>query len=80
MTKQIQLDISPDLIDETFLAFFTENIQQYPGNTTIKFNIIDDLLNRKFTLSTFDKGVLVNDDMIDFLNKNTHIAVSVSTS
>lgn len=80
MTKQIQLEISPELIDETFLTFFAENIQQHPGNTTIKFNIIDDLLKRKFTLSTFDKGVLVNDELIDFLNKNTHIAVSISTS
>ena len=80
MTKQIHLEISPEFVDEEFLNFFTENIRQHPGNTTIKFNIIDELLQRKFTLSTFDKGVLLNDEMIEFLNKNSHINVTISNS
>ncbi len=79
MTRQIHLDIAPQLIDEEFVSFMTDNIKKNPGNTTLKFNIMDDLLQKKFTLSTFEKGFLLNDDMIEYLNKNNHIDVTVAT-
>ena len=79
-TKQITLDIAPQFIDENFISFFDQNINNNPGNTQLKFNIHDIALQRKLTLSTFEKGITLNDEMIEFLNNNIQIDVSVSTT
>jgi len=79
-TKQITLDIAPQFIDENFISFFDQNINNNPGNTQLKFNIHDITLQRKLTLSTFEKGITLNDEMIEFLNNNIQIDVSVSTT
>ena len=79
-TKQITLDIAPQFVDENFISFFDQNINNNPGNTQLKFNIHDIVLQRKLTLSSLEKGITLNDDMIEFLNNNAQIDVSVSTT
>jgi DNA polymerase-3 subunit alpha len=78
MTNQINIEIEPQFIDEKFVAFMTNNIRANPGKTQVRFNIIDEQLQKKLSLYTFDKGLLLNDDIIEFLNRNPNVSVSVS--
>ncbi len=79
ITKQLILEISPQLIDENLIHFLTENIKNNPGKTSLKFNIIDELRQKKLSMSSFEKGITMNDDMIEFLSSNKHIDVYVAT-
>jgi DNA polymerase-3 subunit alpha len=79
VTKQIILELSPQLLDENLINFIEENTKKHPGKTTLKFNIIDELRQKKLGMSSFEKGITMNDDIIEFLALNKHIDVYVST-
>jgi DNA polymerase-3 subunit alpha len=79
MTKQIILELSPQLVDEKLINFIEENTKNHPGKTTLKFNIVDELRQKKLGMSSFEKGITMNDDIIEFLTLNKHIDVYVST-
>jgi len=79
VTKQLILEMSPQLVDEHLINFLTEIISKYPGKTSLKFNIIDELHQKKLGMSSFEKGITMNDDIIEFLSINKHIDVFVST-
>ncbi len=79
LTKQVVLDVPPQFIDKDFVSFIDKNVQTNPGKTSIKFNISDQLLKTKITMSTLEKGFTMNDEMAVFLDNNQHIDVSVLT-
>jgi DNA polymerase-3 subunit alpha len=79
ITKQIILELSPQLVDENLINFIEENTKKHPGKTTLKFNIIDELRQKKLGMSGFEKGITMNDEIIEFLAVNKHIDVYVST-
>ena len=79
LTKNVCIEIEPQFIDESFVQFLEKNVAANPGNTALKFNIIDRSLQKKLTLSTFETGVLLNDELIDYLTKNKNLELIVST-
>ena len=79
-TKQVILDVQPQFIDQEMIDFLDDNIQQNPGATSLKINILDLTLQKKLTLSTIEKGIEVNDDLIEYLHANKHIEVSVNST
>jgi DNA polymerase-3 subunit alpha len=80
LTKQISLDVEPQNIDENFINFFDDNMKKYPGNTSLKFNIIDHSVQKKLPLSTLGTGFSVNDEMIEFLTaKSNYVGITVVT-
>ena len=79
ITKQVILEMSPQFVDEILINFLEENTKKHPGKTTLKFNIIDELRQKKLGMSGFEKGITMNDDIIEFLALNKHIDVYVST-
>jgi len=79
LTKQLVIDIEPQFIDEGFISFFEKNINTYPGSTTIKFNIPDIENERHVSLYSMGKGFTMNDEMVEFLKENKHLAITVLT-
>ena len=77
LTRQLIIDVSPQHIDDKFVDFFNTNAIKYPGKTSLKFNIVDTLNQKRLTMKTMEMGITMNDDMIEFINKNKHIEVSV---
>ena len=77
LTKQLVIEISPQHIDDIFVDFFNTNAINHPGKTSLKFNIVDTLNQKRLTMKSMEMGITMNDDMIEFLNKNKHIDVSV---
>ncbi len=78
MTKQLTIDIEPQHIDQQLVQFLQENINANPGSTSLKINIVDIPNQKKTALSTIDKGITLNDDLIQYLMHNTSINVSVT--
>ena len=59
--------------------FIDNNVKNNPGKTSLKFNIIDNSLQKVLTLSTVERGFTLNDEMVEFLIENKQIDISVST-
>jgi DNA polymerase-3 subunit alpha len=79
MTKQIQIEVQPQFVDEALVNFMEKNIREHPGNTGIKFHISDAETDTRFSLFSMGQGFSLNDEMTEFLSKNNHLQVSVLT-
>lgn len=77
LTKSLELNIHPSTIDENMIAFIQKNIKQNPGNVSLKFNVIEPVENIKLTMSLFDKGFTMNEEMAEYLLRNEDVEVSV---
>ncbi len=80
LTKEVKLEISPENVDEGFIDFVEDNVRNYPGKTTLKFQIKDFDDNLKATLYSLEKSFSMNDDMAAYLNNSIDIQVSVLTA
>jgi len=77
LTKELIIDVQPNGVNPHLISFMENNLKQNPGGTTLKFNISDLHLNCNIRLSTLDKGVMMNDDLISFLNNHQYLDVIV---
>ena len=76
-TKQLVVDVNAKAITPQFVQFIDKNIKANPGKSTLKFNISDPLQNMKIGLYTLEKGFMMNDDMVAFIEENVELEVSV---
>lgn len=77
LTKNIELNMHPSTIDESMITFIQKNIKQHPGSVSLKFNVIEPTDNIKLTMSLFDKGFAMNEEMAEYLLRNEDMEVSV---
>jgi DNA polymerase-3 subunit alpha len=77
-TKQLILEIEPQWIDQASIDFLEENFKLNPGKTRLQVNIYDAVHDRKSTLTTYDHGFTMNDDLLVFLESNPQIGIQVS--
>ena len=77
LTKEVKLDVQPEAIDNSLVAFMEANVRANPGKTAIKFRIKDEEQNLGISLYTLEKSFSMNDDMVAFLNERVDIGVSV---
>ncbi len=80
LTKQVTIEAQPQFISTDFVNFMEQNIKAHPGNTTLKFNIVDVRNNYKVGMYSLETGFTMNDDMAVFLNENKDVDVSVVTA
>jgi len=81
MTKQLTIDIEPQDIDQSFVQFLEANLHANPGSTNLKINIQDIPNQKKISLNTIDKGITLNDDLIQYLmeHKTLYVSVTINT-
>jgi len=81
MTKQLTIDIEPQDIDQSFVQFLEANLHANPGSTNLKINIQDIPNQKKISLNTIDKGITLNDDLIQYLmeHKSLYVSVTINT-
>jgi hypothetical protein len=77
-TKQLILEMEPQWIDQASIDFLEENFKLNPGKTRLQVNIYDAVHDRKSTLTTYDHGFTMNDDLLVFLESNPQIGIQVS--
>jgi DNA polymerase III subunit alpha len=78
-TKQLVVDVNAKAITKDFVDFIDKNVKANPGKSSLKFNIHDTSLGLKLGLYTLEKGFMMNDDMVQWLDENKDVEVSVVT-
>jgi len=78
-TKQLVIDVPTKVITRDFVNFIDKNIKNYPGKSSLKFNIYDQKDNIKFSLHSLEKGFTMNEEMVHFLEENKDVEVQVVT-
>jgi DNA polymerase-3 subunit alpha len=76
-TKKLHIDMNPQDVSEEFIEFVGNNVQKFPGKSTIKFNISDNLSRLKFSMYTVDKGFEMNDEMANYLQQKPELDIKV---
>jgi DNA polymerase-3 subunit alpha len=78
LTRSIEINLHPASLTPDFVNFVDKNVRSYPGKASLKFNIIEPKDNLKVTLSTFERGFQMNEEMATFLLENPDVDVRVS--
>ncbi|HEU0226612.1 MAG TPA: hypothetical protein VFQ86_02655, partial [Arachidicoccus soli] len=76
-TKALELELPLKSIHENAVDFFRDNMKKNPGSTTLKFKVVDVDEEMMVNLYTLDKGFIMNEELIEYLNKNQDIHVQV---
>lgn len=80
MTKQVQIEVHPQMVTEEMISFIEKNVKRHPGKTGFKINISDPKTKYRITLYSVEKGIEMNDDLSEYLLNNTDVDVSVMTT
>lgn len=76
-TRKLNIEINPQDVSEEMIDFIDENVQKFPGNSGLKFNICDDISNLKFAMCTMEKSFEMNDEMAIYLQHKPQLAVKI---
>lgn len=79
LTKQVILDLEARWVNEKMIRFVETNLKQYPGRSSLKFNITESLSNFKVSLHSPENGFQMNDEMAAFLDANPEMGVQIVT-
>ncbi len=78
-TRRLSLSLPLNKVDKGFVDFLSRNIQQHPGACELSILITDPDNERNTTLRSSGGRLLVNDDLIDYL-QDAHIRYKVEAS
>lgn len=76
-TRQLTIEVTPSLVEPGLIEFFQDYIKRNPGGVALRFQILDAMENRKLSLSTLENGIQITDELIEYLQKNKYLEVSV---
>ena len=76
-TKKLHIEMNPQDVSEEFIDFIGNNVQKFPGKSSLKFNISDNLSHLKFSMYNMDKGFEMNDEMANYLQQKPELEIKV---
>lgn len=77
LTRSVEINMHAAMVTPDFVNFFDRNVKSNPGKASLKFNIIEPKDNLKITLSSFERGFQMNEEMAGFLLDNPDVDVHV---
>jgi len=77
-TRSIEISMHPSKLDMEILEFVEKNLKQNPGRASLKFNFVEPKEQLVASVRTYEKGFLMNDDMVSFLDKHPDLSVLVN--
>jgi DNA polymerase-3 subunit alpha len=77
-TRSIEISMHPSKLDKEIIDFVEKNLKQNPGRASLKFNFIEPKEQLVASVRTFEKGFLMNDDMVLFLDNHPDLSVQVN--
>ncbi|MCA6455907.1 MAG: DNA polymerase III subunit alpha [Chitinophagaceae bacterium] len=80
LTRSIEISMHPASVTPDFVSFVDKNVRSNPGKATLKFNIFEPKDNLKITLSSFDRGFQMNEEMAEFLMNNPDVDIHVGVA
>ncbi|HEU4902440.1 MAG TPA: OB-fold nucleic acid binding domain-containing protein, partial [Flavisolibacter sp.] len=79
LTKQLQLEVDVRNLQRDMIDFFEMNLKAYPGNSSVRFNIVEPKESLKASLQSNGHGFELNHEMVEFLEQKPEIEVKVVT-
>ncbi|MBS1921468.1 MAG: DNA polymerase III subunit alpha [Bacteroidetes bacterium] len=80
LTKQLNIEVHPQNINEEMIRFVEKNVKSFPGNATLKFTVTEPRNNWKISMVMLSSGFEMNNDLIDFLQQKPELDVKVITA
>jgi DNA polymerase-3 subunit alpha len=77
-TRSIEISLHPANLHAGMIQFFEKNLKQNPGKSSFKMTFVEPAEQLAFSLLTFEKGFLMNDDLVQFLDSNPELNVQVN--
>ncbi len=77
-TRSIEISLHPANLNAEMIQFFEKNLKQNPGKSSFKMTFVEPIEQLAFSLLTFEKGFLMNDDLVQFLDSNPELNVQVN--
>jgi DNA polymerase-3 subunit alpha len=77
-TRSIEISLHPANLNAGMIQFFEKNLKQNPGKSSFKMTFVEPIEQLAFSLLTFEKGFLMNDDLVQFLDSNPELNVQVN--
>ncbi len=77
LTRSVEINVHPASITPDFVDFLDKNLRRNPGKASLKFNILEPRDNLKVTLTSFERGFQMNEEMAEFLLDNPDVEVNV---
>ena len=79
LTRQVCIEVSPQLISGEMISFMEKNLKYHPGPAALKFILTEPKSNMKINLMSA-KGFEMNEEMIRYLENKPELEVQVMTS
>ena len=76
-TRKLQIEAEPKDISQEFIDFIEDNVQRFPGNSTLKFYIHDNISQLKFGMYTIENGFEMNDELANYLQLKPELDVQI---
>ncbi|MBO9732351.1 MAG: DNA polymerase III subunit alpha [Chitinophaga sp.] len=76
-TKQIFLNTMPKFIKRETVDFLVDNVNRFPGNSTLHVHLTDRDNQTQAKLHTFNRNIEMNDELAVFLHKQPDIDVYI---
>jgi DNA polymerase-3 subunit alpha len=77
-TRSIEISLHPANLNAGMIHFFEKNLKQNPGKSSFKVTFVEPIEQLAFSLLTFEKGFLMNDELVQFLDSNPELNVQVN--
>lgn len=78
-TSSIELQVRVKDVNAEMINFLEDNMETYPGKVPLKFKIYDEVDDCEIDLYTANKGISMNEDLIEYLNKLDDIEIIVES-
>ena len=77
-TRSIEITLHPAHLNEEIITFLEKNLKQNPGKSSFKVTFIEPREQIAASLLTLEKGFLMNDELVEFLDKTPELGVKVN--
>jgi DNA polymerase-3 subunit alpha len=77
-TRSIEITLHPAHLNENIISFFEKNLKANPGKSSLKITFIEPREQMVASLLTIEKGFLMNDELVEFLDKTPELGVKVN--
>lgn len=80
LTRQVLISLPAAGLKTEMIEFFQNNLKKNPGNARLRFNFSDSRNELKVNLFTLEKGIVMNDELVEYLEENPELEVSITSS
>jgi DNA polymerase-3 subunit alpha len=77
-TRSIEISLHPSHLNKEMIQFFEKNLKQNPGKSSFKISFVEPKDQLVASLLTIERGFLMNDDLVQFLDSNPALNVQVN--